>query len=258
MGSVASVGSTGSRGKGRADMDTNWRNHEEQSSTSLPPSGSKGKNKNKVKQKSEDKGKCLETDTKQRISAKPDAKAVEETKTKSSTLKLDNDRLKPQTETKTKVDSERLKADPTKESNKPVEVSTRGKRPDVSRLNAVVAAQLEKAKKVESAVRAAKGDQACRTGMIDNVIKDNNNKLDENGFQLVESENNVRKRKKQKKKKSERDKAKAASVQTASNGLDNKSDSKVSDTIKVGANSSTKPNAGNRFSRVAGPQIPKR
>merc|ERR1711915_978808 len=84
-------------------------------------------------------------------------------------------------------------------------------------------------------------------------IKDNNNKSD---YQLVESENGAVKRKKKKKKKGDRSNClgTAKNVDTANNEYLSKCDKNES----ISVNSSAKPNAGNRFSRIAGPRIPKR
>jgi len=265
MGSNSNLAGTGRVGKtggnSRADRDSNWRDHEAGQNKTLPPSGSKSKNnKNKNKTKVFDKGQNLELESKQKPAGKHDSKSYKAIEKESVTDKLDNERLKPTTDVKTKIDNERIRPETTsgkgsQDSHR--EVGGRGKPPDVSRLKAVVAAELVKVKKAESAVRSAKGDLACRTGVDNTVLKDNNNKLDD-GFQLVQSDNCTKKRK-NKKKRSERDKAKAAAFDAANNENNlNKSENNSSDLCKSGTNSLIKTNAGNCFSRFAGPRIPKR
>jgi len=142
--------------------------------------------------------------------------------------KAENDRVKIESETKSKVDLDKSKS-------------------DLSRLEP----ELIK-KKPDSRTRL---DQNRTNPSVDNakLAKDNNNKSD---YQLVESENGAVKRKKKKKKKSDRPNCLSSTkpVDTANNELIPKSENNESNKV----NSSSKPNAGNRFSRVAGPRIPKR
>jgi len=230
----------------RADLDQNWRNHETleaqaNMNSSLPPSGAKGKSKNKGHKPGE-KGAVVESglNSRQKNGKKQEEKVLESKENKPMNEKLDNDRLKAASE-KPKTENDRLKSE-SDTKNKADKSKT-----DLSRLEPELI-------KKKSDTRT-KLDQNRTNQPVDNVknVKDNNNKSD---YQLLESENGATKRKKKKKKKSERPNclSTAKSVDTANNELVSKSDNSESITV----NSCTKPNAGNRFSRVAGPRIPKR
>jgi len=235
-------------GESRADMDQNWRNHESADiqpsvNCSLPPSGAKGKYKNKS-QKSGEKGAVLENglSPRQKNGNKTEEKGIECKENKPMNEKLDNDRLKSEIEkSKSENDKQKLDSDT---KNK-----TDG---DKSKANS---SRLEPELVKKKPDTRTKLDQNRTNPSVDNVklVKDNNNKSD---YQLVESETGAVKRKKKKKKKSERPNclSSAKSVDTANNEVVLKSE--IDESNK--ANNSAKPNAGNRFSRVAGPRIPKR
>merc|ERR1712013_835153 len=188
--------------------------------------GSKGKYKNKS-HKSVEKGIVMENgfNPRPKNGKKQEEKSMECKENKPLNEKLDNDRLKGESDTKMKVE-------------KPKNESLRFE-PDLIK------------KKADTRTKV---DQNRTNQSVDNVknVKDNNNKSD---YQLVESENGAVKRKKKKKKKSERPNclSSAKPVDTANNEVVSKSDMNDSNTV----NSSSKPNAGSRFSRVAGPRIPK-
>lgn len=221
----------------RADLDQNWRNHETPEilnsiNNTLPPSGAKGKFKNKG-QKSGDKGAMSENSTRQKNMKKPE----QSKENKMFNDKLENDRLKHGTEKQAKDESE-------KESN------VKGK-PDLEKCKSEVSRLEQDFAKKKSETRTK--PDASRTMDNSKHIKDNNNKSD---YQLVESENGAVKRKKKKKKKGDRSNClgTAKNVDTANNEYLSKCDKNES----ISVNSSAKPNAGNRFSRIAGPRIPKR
>lgn len=173
---------------------------------------------------------------------KTEEKGIECKENKPMNEKLDNDRLKSEIEkSKSENDKQKLDSD---SKNK-----TDG---DKSKANS---SRLEPELVKKKPDTRTKLDQNRTNPSVDNVklVKDNNNKSD---YQLVESENGAVKRKKKKKKKSERPNclSSAKSVDTANNEVVLKSE--IDESNKV--NNSAKPNAGNRFSRVAGPRIPKR
>jgi len=237
---------SGQSGESRADLDQNWRNHEtpevqSNMNSSLPPSGAKGKYKNKS-HKNGEKGAVVENgfNPRSKSGKKQEEKSFECKENKPFNEKLDNDRLKATSE-KPKAENDRLKSesDTKMKADKPKNESLR------------LESDLIK-KKSDSRTKV---DQTRTNSSVDNIkhVKDNNNKSD---YQLVESENGAVKRKKKKKKKSERPNclSSAKPVDTANNEVVSKSDINDSNTV----NSSSKPNAGNRFSRVAGPRIPKR
>merc|ERR1712130_640928 len=235
---------SGPSGESRADLDQNWRNHEtpeaqSNMNSSLPPSGAKGKYKNKS-HKNGEKGAVVENgfNPRSKSGKKQEDKSFECKENKPFNEKLDNDRLKASSE-KPKAENDRLKSesDTKMKADKPKNESLR----------------LESDLIKKKSDNRTKVDQTRTNSSVDNIkhVKDNNNKSD---YQLVESENGAVKRKK--KKKSERPNclSSAKPVDTANNEVVSKSDINDSNTV----NSSSKPNAGNRFSRVAGPRIPKR
>jgi len=237
---------SGPSGESRADLDQNWRNHETPETqpnmnSSLPPSGAKGKFKNKSN-KTGEKGAVVENgfNPRPKNGKKQEDKISECKENKPVNEKLDNDRLKATSE-KPKIENDRLKSesDAKIKADKPKNESSR------------LESDLIK-KKTDTRTKV---DQNRTNQSIDNAknVKDNNNKSD---YQLVESENGAVKRKKKKKKKSERPNclSSAKPVDTANNEVVSKSENNDSNNV----NSCSKPNAGNRFSRVAGPRIPKR
>jgi len=234
---------SGASCESRADMDQNWRNHESPDiqpnmNNSLPPSGAKGKYKNK-NPKAGEKGAVVENglSPRHKNGIKHEEKTTECKENKPLNEKLDNEPVKP------KAENDRLKIEPEIKGKVDVDKS----KSDLSRLEPEMIK-----KKPETRTRL---DQNRTNPSVDNakLAKDNNNKSD---YQLVESENGAVKRKKKKKKKSDRPNCLSSTkpVDTANNELIPKSENNESNKV----NSSSKPNAGNRFSRVAGPRIPKR
>ena len=112
-------------------------------------------------------------------------------------------------------------------------------------------AESVKARQAEERTKAERVASRVAAG----ETKDNNNKSD---YQLVDCENGSLKRKvKKKKKKSERPTCMSSTKAAESNANELKSKSEKNDS-NAKSNSSSKPNAGNRFSCEAGPRKPKR
>jgi len=269
--------------RGRSDRDRNWREHGQQTGkaetgkagtetgkagtengkggtengkagtepehiTSLPPSGCRKTEKNRVNgsQRAADKGagksliktalKAIENEAKAAKNGHNIAEAIKngENSHKSSN---DNDRLKPGKE-KARTEVEKRK-------------------PDNGKTGVDTKCDTSKPKPTEELTKAEQVANSRQQKSAE--VKDNNNKSD---YHLLECENGAVKRSKTKKKKKKSEKptplmssAKVVELTPTSNELKSKSEKNDSN---AKTNSSSKPNAGNRFSCEAGPRRPKR